>query len=167
MSADQGHGLTIGQAADVLGISENAVRQRIKRGSLEAAKVDGIWRVVVGDHEADYQATSRSDYQADYEPTTSQPAINPAALAQLEAIRDQWLQPLVTQIRELERDVGRLAAERDQVTRERDELRETKATQTAGAAFAAPHPDDAGESIAVTAANAAAVRRPWWKFWEL
>lgn len=155
MSTDQGHGLTIGQAADVLGISENAVRQRIKRGSLEAAKVDGIWRVVAGDHEADYQATGRSDYQADHEPTTSQPAINPAALAQLEAIRDQWLQPLVTQIRELERDVGRLTAERDHAIHERDELKGADISREISA-----------KPSSTVTETATPLRRPWWKFWE-
>ncbi len=34
--------LTISQAARYLGVSENAVRQRIKRGTLAAAKVDGL-----------------------------------------------------------------------------------------------------------------------------
>lgn len=56
--------------------------------------------------------------------------VTQAATNQLEAIRDQWLQPLIDQIRELERDRGRLEAERDMAIagkgiaeHERDEAR--------------------------------------------
>src|SRR5829696_2395236 len=50
------------------------------------------------------------------------PALS-SATAQMEAIRDQWLMPLVDRIGVLERENGRLENERDQVTRERDALR--------------------------------------------
>jgi hypothetical protein len=50
-------------------------------------------------------------------------AVSPAARSQLEAIRDEWLQPLVDQLREAERTIGRLEAERDQAAQERDVLR--------------------------------------------
>jgi hypothetical protein len=46
-----------------------------------------------------------------------------SATEQMEAIRDQWLMPLVDRIGALERENGRLENERDQVTRERDALR--------------------------------------------
>jgi len=48
-------GLTINQAARVLDISESAIRQRIKRGTIPAKKVNGIWRVEVEDHDANQQ----------------------------------------------------------------------------------------------------------------
>ena len=50
-------------------------------------------------------------------------AVSPAARSQLEAIRDEWLQPLIDQLREAERILGRVEAERDQAARERDALR--------------------------------------------
>lgn len=37
----------VGEAARILGISVAAVRKRIRRGSLRAWKVDGVWRVVL------------------------------------------------------------------------------------------------------------------------
>src|SRR5215211_1307038 len=50
-------------------------------------------------------------------------AVNPQARAQLEAIRDEWLSPLVTRIEELSRENGRLEADRDAAHHERNELR--------------------------------------------
>src|SRR3954470_19061750 len=50
-------------------------------------------------------------------------SVSPAARSQLEAIRDEWLQPLVDQLGQAQRTIGRLEAERDQVTQERDALR--------------------------------------------
>ena len=150
-ATDQGHGVPIGQAADRLGISENAVRQRIKRGTLAATKVDGIWRVVVPtgrDHEADQEADYQTDYETDQSATTSPPSMSPAAVGQLAAITEQWLQPLISQIRELERDVGRLTAERDQARRERDESRAKSSSETKKV--------DPAESTP----------RPWWRFWN-
>jgi hypothetical protein len=48
------------------------------------------------------------------------------ARAPLEAIRDEWLRPLIDQLREAERTIGRVEAERDHAIRElgavRDEL---------------------------------------------
>jgi len=47
--ADQGHDPTawptMRAAGEQLGMTPNAIRQRIRRGSLTALKVDGIWRV--------------------------------------------------------------------------------------------------------------------------
>lgn len=45
-------------------------------------------------------------------------AVTDAARAQLEAIRDEWLQPLIDQLRETERALGRTEAERDQARQE-------------------------------------------------
>ncbi len=111
-------GLSIAEAADRLGISENAVRQRIKRGTLDAVKVDGIWRVSLPDqaddetdHEADYQDRPATDYEA----TTSVPIVSDAARAQLAAIRDEFVQPLVDQIAAQAETIGRLRAELEQL----------------------------------------------------
>src|SRR4051794_34636658 len=95
----EGDGLTIAEAARVLGVSENAVRQRIKRESVTARKVENVWRIWLpdhqrsrsSDHETGYQATTSADHQADQEPTR-RITVTPAALSQLDAIRDQWLQ---------------------------------------------------------------------------
>ena len=42
-------GLTVAEAADVLGISRDAVRKRIARGTLQAIKQDGEWAIDLDD----------------------------------------------------------------------------------------------------------------------
>jgi excisionase family DNA binding protein len=44
---DDGQTYSVAEAAARLGVSKQAVFKRIRRGSLEAAKVDGVWRVVL------------------------------------------------------------------------------------------------------------------------
>jgi len=66
------------------------------------------------------------------------PALSSAAKAQMEAIRDQWLRPLVDRIEELNRVNGRLEQERDALRAELDrQLR-------AGEAFDVPQERDPG-----------------------
>ena len=44
---DEGETLDVGQAASRLGVSPDAIRKRIRRGTLRGYKVDGEWRVVL------------------------------------------------------------------------------------------------------------------------
>ena len=159
MSPDQEDtGLTIAEAARRLGVSENAVRQRIKRGSVTASKIDGVWRIPLvdhGDQEPGHQATMSSDYEgnqeADQEETTRSAVVSPEARSQLEAIRDEWLTPLVTRIEALSRDLGRVEQERDQlrVALERLQVSRDLATEHPAEQVSPEHRP-----------------RPWWRFWE-
>jgi hypothetical protein len=152
----QGEGLTIAAVARALGVSENAVRQRIKRGSVEAGKVDGVWRIWFdeadapkpADQEPDHQPTTSTDRQADQEATSRSLTVSPAALAQLEAIRDQWLAPLVDRIGTLERENGRLEERLATTERERDALRAEVSQLTAGQDAPEKSPKNRGEAIA-------------------
>ena len=137
----QAVGLPIAAAARALGVSENAVRQRIKRGTVDACKVDGIWHVQVetgGDERrpsGGHEPTGRSDHQGDrhHRPPADQeadrplPAVPAAARAQLAAIVEEMIAPLVAAHEErtaaLARDLGRAEAERDQIASERAALR--------------------------------------------
>jgi excisionase family DNA binding protein len=98
MSTDQSTGFTISEAATQLGISENAVRQRIKRETLPAIKIGGVWRVQLTDqptnHQTDQPVTSR-DHEADQSRNSSQSALveqlqqeNARLWAELEARRE-------------------------------------------------------------------------------
>ena len=52
-------GLTVAETADVLGISKDAVRKRIARGTLQATKQDGEWTIDLDD--GDQYKTSGQD----------------------------------------------------------------------------------------------------------
>jgi hypothetical protein len=150
----QAEGLPIAEAARWLGVSENAVRQRIKRGTVDACKVDGIWHVQVatagvehrpsGDHEpagrSDHQGDHHTGHQdrpsGDHQGDRPVGAVSMAARAQLGAIVEEMIAPLVAAHEErtaaLARDLGRAEAERDEATQvraiaeaERDALRIT------------------------------------------
>ena len=133
-ATDAGAWLTVAEAARVLGISAGAVRKRIERGQLEARKVSGQWAIPVPDateaapgtrHDTTRQdATGDTTRHDRATGPTAAPIVPAVAYAQLEAIRDQWLAPLVERIGELEREAGRLTAERDALERERDQLRQ-------------------------------------------
>ena len=173
MSADrEAAGLPIAEAARRLGVSENAVRQRIKRRSIAAAKVDGVWRVSLPDHHADQEGDQEPDHQADQEAT-----IAPAARAQMGAIYDQWLSPLVDRVGALERENGRLEAERDALRAEVARLNAARdAPRTQPAAPGAAEAPDPAFRPSVAAWRARTTRAvdvdereapaPWWRrFW--
>lgn len=115
-------------AAMQLGISERAIRLRIKRGTLTAKKRNGRRYVAVERPAATNDATSRQRVASgatdgpgvidvEYRPVADQ------ARQQLMEVRDEWLLPLVEQIGTLERENGRLSAELAHMAAERDEFR--------------------------------------------
>jgi hypothetical protein len=87
------------------------------------------------------------------------PALS-SATAQMEAIRDQWLMPLVDRIGELEREHGRLETERDQAVRERDALR----AELAAAQEATPPPETATPETPTPTAERP--DPPWRRAWR-
>jgi len=123
--------VSVADAAHLLGLSTGAVRKRIERGQLAGRKVGGHWQVVLTGVDAVGHVTTNATGATRRDTTDATetrrddatPVVPPAAVAQLEAIRDQWLRPLVDRVEELSRENGRLEAERDQATRERDDLR--------------------------------------------
>jgi excisionase family DNA binding protein len=96
-------------------------------------------------------------------------AVPPGAAAQLEAIRDEWLQPLVTRIEELSRENGRLESERDRARREGDDLRaalEQARAELAAAGHPPTAPPDAPGSPEGAGPDSSPPQpdpRPWWR----
>ncbi|MDP9355693.1 MAG: hypothetical protein M3R02_10520 [Chloroflexota bacterium] len=115
-------GVPLHEAAELLGVTVELLRKRAQRKTIPAYKVDGRWYVVleglqdVQDMRLPGPVQDRTggpgqDVQDHPPPPAS--TVSPAARSQLEAIRDEWLRPLVDRIGELEREAGRLQAERD------------------------------------------------------
>ena len=168
-----------GATAMRLGISRNAVLQRIKRGTLLGEKVDGIWWVVRGDQPTDQPYNRATDRPSGPTPRMD---IEASARSQLEAIRDEWLAPLVAQITEQAEALGRLEAERDQARQsaetaiaardqlqeERDDLiavREALHARLSALEAQQAEPPTRASSAPQTATDAA-TGGPWWMFWK-
>jgi hypothetical protein len=119
--------VSVADAAAMLGISPGAVRKRLERGQLVGRKHAGQWSIVlnaagpVADDATRRDTVAAPRSHATGHDTTAT-AVTPAALAQLDAIRDQWLQPLVDQLKAQAEQIGALKAERDALRWERDRL---------------------------------------------
>ncbi len=83
------------------------------------------------------------------------------AREQLEAIRDEWLAPLVERIGELEREAGRLTAQRNQAFQERDKLQARLSIMEAQQEHPATPAPSAPETVTDAATDVA-----WWQFWR-
>ncbi len=141
--------LSTAEAAQIAGVSARTIRRWIEKGTLPAvAGAGGALYVFPQDLETariasgsrpspvardrrdsgDMSATGTvrdvPDTASDggHVPDRFPGAVSPAARSQLEAIRDEWLAPLVAQIREQAEEIGRLQAERSAAVRERDDL---------------------------------------------
>ena len=111
-------------AARTLGISERAVRKRIAAGTLRAEPFGRSYRVWLPEDAAPPgpepgpapgpgQGPEHGPEPIEAEYRARAVTVSPSAYAQIEAIRDQWLAPLVAQITEQAQQIGRLEAERD------------------------------------------------------
>ena len=130
-------GISISDAAERLGVGVELLRKRAQRGTMPAYKVDRKWYVVLDvdrDGVQDIPPGSEDVLSRTVRSGTSGPGqdgsrgeapagVSPAARSQLGAIRDEWLAPLIAQIREQAEEIGRLRAERDAAAAERDRLR--------------------------------------------
>lgn len=127
------------EAAKVLGMSPSAVRRRIRRGELPAHKVNGKWRVVM-DSEVVTEDVDGGAADAEHDLVQIE-----AARRQLEAIRDEWLQPFVLQISHQSERIGRLSERLREVERERDQLREERNLLRARLRAPEPEPEEEPE----------------------
>lgn len=108
-------GVRVDRYAAARGERVETVRKRIQRGQLLGYKgADHRW-YVLGDvpRDATHHATGHDATRDTRRDATGPIAVNPNARAQLEAIRDEWLRPLVDTIAAQAERIGRLEAERD------------------------------------------------------
>jgi hypothetical protein len=120
--------VTTAVAAAMAGVSPRTIRRWIQRGYLPATQsAEGYLvspadlasaRAAAGPGHGHVRGHGHRTAVTDADTATSAPpVVVSAASAQLAAIRDEWLAPLVDRIAELERQAGRLEAERDAAAR--------------------------------------------------
>jgi len=171
--------LPVESAGTVAGIPARTLRSWVRAGKLPATEGQRGKLVRLGDVLAIAEATGRLPASA--RQTTGNAgnpagsadfvagsmagkvgldlAVSPSARAQLEAVRDEWLAPLVARNEELARENGRLGERLSSTERERDELRERLAE------LEAEQREDA-QGVATGAAAAEESRsgfRGWWR----
>jgi len=154
-TADPG-AMPIDTAADRLGITVNAVRQRVKRGTLEGYKTPAGWVVVVDRPTTDRPATSATDHR----PTTGDQPTNqrPTTTDQAATVD---LAPLAAVISDLTRE-NRQLAEAATAWQVRAIQAEERLTQlTAGASA----DDDIRDTPAPAPDAETDAPAPWWRFW--
>ncbi len=153
----------IEEAAARLGITVNAVRQRIKRGTVEGYKTPAGWVVVVERPTTDQEPTDRPTTATDHttRPTNRRPTTTDQA-------GNVDLAPLAAVISDLTRE-NRQLAEAAAIWQVRAVQAEERLKQlTAGddtptdAPSAAPEPHHEAQPAERTSDTAV----PWWKFWE-
>jgi len=132
--------VTVDEAADLAGVSARTIRRWIQRGILPSHTSGDRGKLVAPGDLRHARQTARGGHghgqghdgrvhdrvsdHADMVMDTDTPvppvSVSPSARSQLESIRDEWLQPLIDQIRVLERESGR-QEERAQIAQERAE----------------------------------------------
>ncbi len=179
--------LTVEMAGHVSGIPPRTLRRWVRGGRLPATEGPRGKLVRLGDALAlaeltgrqsatgrppDGQSVNPATYaghvtghvsdslvENDQEPamTGHMAAISLAARSQLEAVRDEWLAPLVDRIQSQAERIGRLEAERNALAAEVERLKAAQdAPQAAPLAPGEAQPREAAPDTSV----------PWWRFWE-
>lgn len=150
-----GRWLTVAEAAEALGISGDAVRSRIKRGTLPTVREGGRVLVVMGD----------TDRPTDQAQPTNRPGED--LLYQEMQARIRYLEQQVEEEREARRRADTLLAQLMQRIPELEapasdaegpsDERGSTQTPSGGAEGAPPRPDAPGPQDGV--------QRPWWRRW--
>ncbi len=170
--------VTVEEAARLAGVSPRTVRRWIQHGALFCIETTERGKLVspadlpaarlaarsghgrdrdrrVRDHSHDH---GQEDMATAMTTDTTAVSVSPAARSQLEAIRDEWLRPLMERNESLARENGRLQAERDAALAEVERL---KAAQDA--AVAAPEPQHGAQPANVTNDAPSSWWASWWR----
>jgi excisionase family DNA binding protein len=119
--------ITTDEAARIAGVSARTIRRWIQRGVLPATTTQDGYLIAATDLAGVQAAAGQRPRPRGHAATDADTAaatdtdtlviVNPNAHAQLEAIRDEWLAPLVAQITSQAAQIGYLEAERDELRR--------------------------------------------------
>lgn len=165
-SRDGSGPFTLREAAAVLGISLNTLRRRIAAGQVQAEQVQRpqgfVWQVHL--HGAATQRHRADEtVQQDGAGTVQQPSTAIMQAEAMAAYTRSLLEPLVNalersegRVAELERENGRLVAERDGARAELDALRAAEASRAAQ-----PEPEAVAPAPTTSGGPVALLRRFW------
>jgi len=156
--------VSVEDAGKLLSVSSRTVRNWIASGKLPAIsgnrgrlvtradvlRIGSLTGKVPEDAESSSVSAMSSDTSSAELPEDASVASVVTARSQLEAIRDEWLAPLVAQITEQAETIGRVTAERDAL---QARLRDVEAQQAQSPATTVPPPGTA-------------TQRVWWRVWE-
>lgn len=177
--------LTLNEAAAELGLRPEAVRSRLRRGTLKGHRAGDRWLVALP---ADFSKNENDPVDHPDRPpvTTDRPPVSgaaeaaagpvnpvgqvagrPTATDQLATIMDQWLRPLVDRIEAQATENGRLLERVDQL-----ETRCADLERQLAAAAATPAPPTAAQNgpdvqtvVSTPEAASSPRERPWWRSW--
>ncbi len=120
---------------------------------------------IIGSADTSGRGRSATDTAAAAGAAPGTPAISPAARSQLEAIRDEWLRPIMERTEELARENGRLQERVVGVERERNalaaEVERLKAAQDAS--VAASEPQHGAQSVDTAPDTSPSWWASWWR----
>ncbi len=105
-----GQWVTLREASRRLGVSVDSIRKRVYRGTMPHRKAeDGRVYVQLGEWSSEVDRLHTPAWRVD-RPTTpaSSSVVVDTARVQLESIRDEWLQPLVDQLKAQAETIGQL-----------------------------------------------------------
>jgi uncharacterized coiled-coil protein SlyX len=138
--------LTVAEAASALGISQDAVRKRIARGTIQHDR-DESGRVYV------YLPASETVHKTDQDATQD---------AASKTVQDRYIQSLEDQIAFLRRELERKDAILLNLTERIPEL-EAPSEASASPETVEDEPQGAADRSAAPGAQEGAQRRPWWR----
>ncbi len=154
--------VTITEAATLLGVHPNTVRNRVKAGVYKAEKIfteNGFtWML---DPDSLVNALPPKDSQQVPSQTVNTNSVTPMELVQ------DLLRPFVEDLGRVREELGAERERREQAERERDELRDRLVALQASHSTpnasdeATPHPD----TVDAQGATGEPERKPWWVRW--
>ncbi len=117
-------GIPIADAAQMMGVSVDALRKRVQRRSVRAYKgTDGQWRVVLSDSEIPETSPATETLSETSEDSETSAVIGTPD-ERFARVIEQAIAPYAARLEAVSREAGELRARLEQTERERDELRE-------------------------------------------
>jgi len=154
--------VTVAEAAILLGLSTDAVRSRLNRGTLDGRKDAGGWVVLLPRPSATGQQPPPTVDQPS--PTGHRPSADRDAIAAYEALAETQQAEIAFLRKQLARRSRELAAERERF----DVLHREALTRipALGAGRDAPDASPAAPGATETPEPKPSTSAPWWRVWE-